>query len=215
MKISRPAFAYLILLSLFFSCKENDKQSPPPANNASNDSSNQPPVRPRHDVNRYVTVDVSPMDMSYCPIDYPQIKMSNNTSQLPVARVIYSRPQLQGRHLFHELLKYGEPWRLGANESTEIQFYRNVTIQDQKIKPGRYIMYCIPAENNWTIVLNGNIDSWGLHQDVTKDLNRFEIPIIKNNPPLEYYTMVFEKTDSGADLIMAWDDIVAKLPINF
>lgn len=212
MKMIRQPLTFLILFITFFSCKEKDKQTtPPPA--STNDSANKGNIQPA--ANAYVSLDRSPMDMSYYPVDYPQIKITSKTTQPPVVRVIYSRPQLQGRHLFHELLKYGQPWRLGANESTEIEFYRNVSIQKQKIKPGRYIIYCIPAEEKWTIVLNANTDSWGLEQDTAKDLNRFEIPITKKHPSLEYYTMIFEKTNEGADLIMAWDDIVARLPINF
>ena len=141
--------------------------------------------------------------------------MTNSISTPPVMRIIYSRPHLQGRKLFHNLLKYGEPWRLGANEATEIQFYQDVTIQNKKIKAGRYILYCIPQEETWTIVLNNNVDTWGLKIDSTKDLNRFEIPVTHNNPPLEYLTIVFEKADHGAKLLMAWDDIKAELPIDF
>ncbi|OQY91924.1 MAG: hypothetical protein B6D37_15730 [Sphingobacteriales bacterium UTBCD1] len=165
--------------------------------------------------NPYSPVDVSPMDMSYFPVDYPQLKMTNSISTPPVMRVIYSRPHLQGRKLFHNLLKYGEPWRLGANEATEIQFYREVKIQNKRISAGRYILYCIPEENDWTIILNTSVDTWGLKIDSTKDIEKFRIPVTNKNNPVEYFTMVFEKTGTGADLLMAWDDLVAKLPINF
>jgi DUF2911 family protein len=163
----------------------------------------------------YAPVDISPMDMSYYPIDYPKLKMTNATTAPPVARVIYSRPHLQGRKLFHDLLKYGEPWRLGANESTELELYRDVMIQDQKIKAGRYVLYCIPQPATWTIVLNSNIDSWGLQPDATKDIARFNVPVQPTSRQLEYFTIVFEKIDSGAALTMAWENLEARLPINF
>jgi len=54
-----------------------------------------------------------------------------------------------------------------------------------------------------------------LQQDSTKDVEHFEIPVTHGNPTLEYLTMIFEKTGKGADLIIAWDDVVAKLPIEF
>lgn len=63
--------------------------------------------------NPYVTMDISPMDMSYFPVNYMKTKMLSLTMEPPLARVIYSRPHLQGRHIFHEVLKYGQPWRLG------------------------------------------------------------------------------------------------------
>jgi hypothetical protein len=155
------------------------------------------------------------MDMSYFPVDYPKIKMANPQTPPPVARLVYSRPHLQRRALFNGILKYGEPWRLGANEASEISFYRPVTIQGKKIKPGRYTIYGIPYHDQWTIVLNSNIDTWGLKQDTTKDVGRFEIPVSTNGASLEYFTMVFEKAPEGANLVIAWADVVAKLPISF
>src|ERR1044071_9686518 len=98
-------------------------------------------------------LDKSPMDMSYYPVDYPKLKMSGSTEPL-IARVIYSRPQKNGRTIFGDLIKYGSVWRLGANEATEIEFFKDVTITNKKVQKGRYVIYCIPHENNWTLVLN-------------------------------------------------------------
>lgn len=165
--------------------------------------------------NPYSNVDISPMDMSYFPVDYPKIKMADSSAPPPLARVIYSRPHLGKRHLFRDLLKYDEPWRLGANESTEIAFYKPVTIQGKKVAAGRYIIYAIPHADTWTIVLNSNIDTWGLRQDPAKDVQRFDIPVLTNQPMLEYFTMVFQKTETGADLVVGWETIVAKLPVTF
>jgi hypothetical protein len=165
--------------------------------------------------NPYKIADISPMDMSYFPDDYPKLKMSNAISTLPLARIIYSRPHLQGRRLFHDVLKYGERWRLGANESTELDLYADAVIQDHKIKAGRYILYCIPEPDQWNIIINSYIDSWGLQQDTTKDLARFTIPVKQTSNHLEYFTLVFEKTNSGAELLMAWDNLEARLPFRF
>src|SRR4051812_36369771 len=65
-------------------------------------------------------VDKSPMDMSYYPNSYPVLKIQDKITEPLVARVIYSRPQKNGRTIFGELLEYGQVWRLGANEASEI-----------------------------------------------------------------------------------------------
>lgn len=67
-------------------------------------------------------LDKSPMDMSYLPKDYPLLKMNGKSKDLPIARVIYSRPQKNNREIFGGIIPYNEIWRLGANESTEIIF---------------------------------------------------------------------------------------------
>jgi len=63
--------------------------------------------------------------------------------------------------------------------------------------------------------LNNNIDSWGLQPDSTKDISRFDVLAKQNKSHLEYFTIVFEKIDTGAELVMAWDDWEARLPIQF
>ena len=207
--------AYILLTCLlFFSC-ENKKEK---SNNVVTDVAKEDSsvvVKREKSINSYAPVDVSPMDISYFPADYPKLKMSNSTTALPKARVIYSRPHLQGRKLFPDVLKYGEPWRLGANEATELDLYKEVTIQGKKIKAGRYILYSIPEQEKWTIVLNSNIDSWGLHADSSKDIARFIIPIKLTTNSLEFFTLIFQQGAGSTDLLMAWDNVEARLPILF
>ena len=209
------SFLFVLLLAAVFSACGNKKTS------AEKKSTTTPPDTSRivvtdSKINPYAIVDVSPMDISYFPVDYPKLKMTDSVPvPPPLARIIYSRPHLQGRHLCTDLVKYGEPWRLGANESTELDMYTEATIQNKKIKAGRYVLYCIPETDSWTIVLNSNIDSWGLHPDATKDIARFSIPVKQTSIRLEYFTIIFEKTGSGADMIMAWDNLEARLPIAF
>lgn len=169
-----------------------------------------------------LSVDKSPMDMIYFPEDYPKQKMVTPAMENPVARLIYSRPQKNGRIIFADssvtenvIQYYGQNWRLGANEASEIEFFKPVTINGKKIAQGRYIIYCIPYADKWKIVINGNLFSWGLHIDKTKDIAEIEIPVIKNNVQIEYFTMLFQNSTYGCDLVMAWGDIKAVLPINF
>ncbi|HKB45413.1 MAG TPA: DUF2911 domain-containing protein [Chitinophagaceae bacterium] len=213
MKITGGIFIAFLLLGLC-SCKNGKEKKETGSKNVNKeDSINK--SNPQTAVNPYDPIDISPMDMTYYPAEYPKLKMTKAITAPPVARVIYSRPHLQGRQLFHDILKYGEAWRLGANESTELQLYRDVTIQNKKVKAGRYVLYCIPQPDKWTIILNSNIDSWGLQPDSTKDIAHFDVPVKQTNNHLEYFTIIFEKTDSGADLLMAWDNLEARLPINF
>ena len=199
----------LLLALLFISCNDSPPRETSPRPRLITKDSNS--VKPER-VNPYVGVDVSPMDMSYLPVDYP--KFSNKPSQ-PVARVIYSRPHKQGRNIFGNLIKYGQPWRLGANEATEIEFFQPVTIQGRRINKGRYVLYCIPQQDNWTIIFNNDLNSWGLNIDRSKDLFRFEVPVIVRNLSVEYFSIVFQENNNSADLIIGWDDLEARLPIQY
>ncbi|MFM2338424.1 MAG: hypothetical protein RL115_1617 [Bacteroidota bacterium] len=207
--------SFAIVSFILFSCgnRAEPTTATPPVANTQTITPAIKPVEERE--NPYVPVDVSPMDMSYFPADYPKLKMAKKTTSPPLARVVYSRPHLQGRHIFHELLKYGEPWRLGANECTEIEFFKPALILGKKIKAGRYIIYCIPQEDKWTIVLNSNIDCWCYLIDQTKDVARFDVSVTKTNNSLEYFTMLFQTISKGCSLLIAWDDVEVRMPIQF
>lgn len=202
-------FLLVIVLTVLIACRQKENTT------TKNVIKKDTPVVKMNDVNPFAPIDISPMDMSYYPINFPVLKMTGEVKGSPVMRVIYSRPHRQGRTIFGKLLKYGEPWRLGANEATEIDFFKPVTIQNTKIQAGRYIIYCIPFQDKWTIVLNSNVFTWGLKIDPAKDTHRFDIPVSKTSSNIEYFTMIFEKMDAGAVLIMTWDDVIARLPINF
>jgi len=165
--------------------------------------------------NNLPPVDKSPMDMCYYPNNYPVLKIQYKATEPAVARVIYSRPQKNGRLIFGDLVEYGKVWRLGANEATEIEFFRSVKIGDKKVEKGRYTLYAIPAEDTWTIILNKDNDTWGAFKyDEQKDVLRTSVPVQKLTEGVEALAMTFEKSDSGCNLIIAWDNIKASLPIN-
>ena len=166
--------------------------------------------------NSQPALDKSPMDMAYFPDKYPVLKIQNKITGLPVARVIYSRPQKAGRVIFGGLVKFGEVWRLGANEATEIEFFRQVRIAGKKIPAGRYTLFAIPNETSWTFIINKETDTWGAFKyDAKKDVIRSTVTIQKTDTALESLVMAFEKATGGFNLVVAWDNIKASLPITF
>lgn len=165
---------------------------------------------------KYPAMDKSPMDMAYYPPNYPILKIQDKITEPPTARVIYSRPQKNGRIIFGNLLEYGKVWRLGANEATEIEFFTDVKIGDTKIKKGRYTMYAIPDATEWTIIINKETETWGSFKyDEKNDVVRIKLPVQKQTEMKEDFSMVFAKSDTGANLNIDWEDVQITLPIVF
>jgi hypothetical protein len=161
-------------------------------------------------------LDKSPMDMSYFPVDYPILKTQNKVAAPPVARVVYSRPQKDNRTIFGELVEYDKVWRMGANEATEIEFFKDVTIAGKKVPKGRYTLYAVPTESKWTIILNKDTDIWGAFvYDQKKDVLRTDVPVQTVATPVEAFSMNFNKSDKGMDLFIAWDNVSVTVPIAF
>jgi hypothetical protein len=167
---------------------------------------------------RFTQLDKSPMDMIYYPVNYPIQKIQPGKTLEPlIARVIYSRPQKMGRKVFGELVEDGKIWRLGANEATEIEFFRDVKINQKKLKKGRYTLYAIETKNEWTLIFNSELDTWGAFKyDSAKDVLRVTCSVQKASEPIEAFSMQFEKTSAEAcRLYIGWDEVLILLPISW
>ena len=134
----------------------------------------------------------------------------------PVIRVLYSRPLKNDRKIFGELIKYGEVWRAGANESSEILFLEDVTIGDNRVKAGRYTFYVKPSAENWEVHFNTDLDGWGGYAfNPAHNVAVITVPTEKAKEAVEAFSILFEKADDGAHMIMGWDDTMVRVPINF
>lgn len=169
----------------------------------------QPPAQPSN-------LDSSPLDMSYYPVNYPVLKIQDKMSEPLIARVVYSRPQKRGRKLFGDLIGYGQVWRLGANEATEIEFFKDIKVDGKPVKKGRYTLYALVNEDKWVLILNKETDTWGAFRyDSTKDVLRTTVPVEKRPDIAEAFSMAFQKAGKGAELMISWDDVLVKLPITW
>lgn len=160
--------------------------------------------------------DKSPMDMSYYPANYPVLKIQNKVTEPLVARVVYSRPEKAGRTIFGGLVEYGKIWRLGANEATELDLFKNVRIGGKKVAKGRYTLYALVNEDTWTLILNRETDTWGaFNYDPKKDVVRVDVPVQKADIAIESLSMGFEKISGGMNLVIGWDLVKVSLPVLF
>lgn len=154
---------------------------------------------------KFSKMDASPMDLA----------MYKDQNDKAVARVIYSRPQKRNREIFGKLIPYGEVWRTGANEATEITFYEDMKIADAVVKAGTYTLYTIPDEKEWTVILNNKTNTWGAYEYSSKeDKVRINVPVRQAPNTIESLSMAFQESNNGADLLIGWDDSYIKVPFE-
>ena len=152
-------------------------------------------------------LDKSPLDM----VNFP----ASSQVQDKVLRVLYSRPQLKSRNL-KTLIPNGKLWRTGANESTEITFFRDIKIDSKTVPSGRYTLYTIPDETTWTIIINKKLNTWGAYAyDSSQDLLRVKVPVEYSDENLEAFSITIKGKGSIAFLHMGWGDLRVKLPMSF
>ena len=151
-------------------------------------------------------IDKSPMDMAAYPTDY---KVSEKA-----VRIIYGRPQLKGRSM-EELAPTGKVWRTGANEAPEITFYKDVKFGGKEVKAGTYSLFTIPGADEWTVILNKNLNQWGSYfYDEASDVARVTVPNGSDAASLEEFSIAFKDVNGGAQLVMGWDKTRVAVPIT-
>ncbi len=63
----------------------------------------------------------------------------------------YSRPSMKDREIFGGLLKYGEPWRTGANAPNKITFDKDVMVEGKSLAAGSYTITTVPGKESWEV----------------------------------------------------------------
>ncbi|NEV93863.1 DUF2911 domain-containing protein [Psychroflexus sp. YR1-1] len=149
-------------------------------------------------------IDKSPMDAV----------ITRNQDNSPLARIIYSRPKKKDRAIFGKLVPFNKVWRTGANEATEITFYQDVFVNGTKVKAGTYSLYTIPEEDQWNVIINKKINTWGAYgYDKDLDILRTSVPVKRTAATVEDFSITFKPTTNGSDLLMGWDDTFVEIPI--
>lgn len=128
--------------------------------------------------------------------------------------ISYGQPSKRGRVIFGELVPFGQVWRTGANEATEITFKKDCTFAGKHVKAGTYTLFTIPAQNEWTIILNTQLKQWGAfgYENVKdKDILHADVPVKKMDKAQEKFVMAVTK-----DAVeMSWDQTAVTVPLKF
>ena len=131
-------------------------------------------------------------------------------------KITYSQPQKRKRVIFGQLVPYGQVWRTGANEATEITTTHDILVDSVLLKAGTYSIFTIPQPDKWTIIINADVGLWGAYNyNPQKDLWRFDVPVGTSDKIYEAFTIAFDHRNEVADLLLLWDKTRISIPITF
>lgn len=140
-----------------------------------------------------------------------QVAFSNSDISITID---YHRPSKKGRNIFGGLVPYGKYWRTGANNATEIEFSRDILFGSEKVKAGRYRLYTIPGEKNWTVVLNSELDKWGLFEpNYNLDVVRIEAESSQIQGIKEQFEILIKEDNEDTNLVLTWDQTRVEVPL--
>lgn len=130
--------------------------------------------------------------------------------------VEYSRPGKKDREIFGKLVPYGKMWRTGANASTKIEISDDIKINGKELKKGKYALYTIPGESEWTIIFHNNLTHWGVGEyKQEEDALRITAKPIKTGATVETLTFGFGNfTTTGGKLMLMWDNTLVSMDIE-
>jgi hypothetical protein len=150
-------------------------------------------------------LDEAPVDIAY---------MMSDQDSKPMVKVVYSRPSKDKGPVFGDLVPFGEVWRTGANEATEITFFTDMLFGDQVVKAGKYVMHTIPGKKEWTIILNSNTDTWGaFFYNPDKDVVRIKVPVSRDKS-IDIFSIAFTRKIKDSYMVLAWDKTRVNIPLE-
>lgn len=134
----------------------------------------------------------------------PHASASNMVADLKI-EIDYHQPGVYGRKIWGDLVPFDKVWRTGANNATTFEVNKDVKVNGQTLKAGKYAMFTIPTEDSWTIIFNSESDQWGSYNyDASKDVLKFEVKPSMEDELVE--RMRFDVTEKG-EVKFAWENL--------
>lgn len=149
------------------------------------------------------------------PAPSPLAKV-NQVVGLTEVEVEYSRPGVNDRTIFGDVVPFGQIWRTGANSATKITFEDDVVFGGVDVKAGTYALFTVPEEGVIKVMLNSNPNQGGTGRyDNSLDVAVVKVKFEKNEQKVERMRFTFENmTNKSADLVFAWDHMSFAVPIE-
>ncbi len=136
-------------------------------------------------------------------------------------RVNYSRPFMQDREIFGNLVPYGDVWRTGANEATTFISNAPLQVNGQTLPAGEYSLFTRPGEEEWEVIFNSETGQWGIsifdgkpNRDPEKDVLTISVPSITTTDKFDQFTITFDDMSEEIDLIMMWENTMVVVPFT-
>lgn len=129
--------------------------------------------------------------------------------------VNYGSPGVKGRNIWGGLVAYNQVWAAGAHKATTIEFSTDILLGNKKIAAGKYGLFMLPGEKEWTVIINTQYDQHLADDyDPAKDVARFIATPVILNKVVERLTYTVEAGDKKGTLVFAWEKIKITAPLS-
>lgn len=175
------------------------------------------------------------------PADAQDLHPSRRPSPIGIAKthlgdtyvkVTYGRPYVRDRSIFGApgdtvtyLVPFGQIWRTGANEATELTTTGPLLVAGQRLEAGTYAIFTVPGAQSWSVRFSPELGLDGTNRfdeatgefrpayDESQDVLRVDVPAGSTDDVVDQFTMAFERTAAGADLVLSWERTEVRIPL--
>ena len=126
-------------------------------------------------------------------------------------KVDYSAPSAKGRKMLGGMEAYGKVWRTGANEATVIEIDNPIKVEGQTLATGKYELFSIPGESEWTIIFQKYGKQWGaMDYKESNDVLRVKVKAGKTAAFVETFAIAVEKNQ----VTLQWENTRAAFTVK-
>jgi hypothetical protein len=154
----------------------------------------------------------------FAQVDLPKLSPRATVSQVvgyTTITIDYGRPSVNGRKIWGELVPHNKIWRAGANEATTIQFTTDVVLEGNKVPAGKYSLFIIPTETEWTIILNKVDKQWGAYNyKQESDLLRIQVKPSQGQFVDNLCYSFDNLNQSSASVFVRWEKLQASFKVE-
>jgi len=129
-------------------------------------------------------------------------------------KIDYSSPSVKGRKIFGELEPYGKVWRAGANEATIFETDKDIKVEGKSLPAGKYSLYAIPGEKEWTIIFNKQTGQWGVKRGGVTSRDEAQdaltVQVKPKKTPALVERLVYDVNDQG--IALRWEN--TEVPVS-
>ena len=136
------------------------------------------------------------------------------------ASITYSRPYKRNRaEIFGgegSLVPYGQIWRTGANEGTEVHTTCDLMVGGETLPAGSYTLFSTPEETEWKLHFNSVLGVNGTRAyEAANDAATVAVKPTALSEEVDQLTIAFEEQENGdMHLVLSWIDTEVRVPVK-
>ena len=165
----------------------------------------------------YLLVLIFVLQNANAQIDVPAPSPGASFTQkfgLTEIKMEYSRPSVNGRVIFGNILPFDSLWRTGANGPTTFTAQDSLTINGKGLPKGTYIILSKPGRTSWEIIFNKNPAVSYTNYIPQDDVLRISVPVSKTSTKVETFTIsVSDVKSNNCMLAFEWDNVSVQLQL--